>query len=47
MATQVLLIRPTHEKHKTNPITPRTQKKKKNLTAQRLAITQVEAGPVL
>ena len=24
MATQVLLIRPTHKKHKTNPITPIT-----------------------
>ena len=28
MATQVLLIRPTHKKHK-NPITPITKKKKK------------------
>ena len=30
MATQVLLIRLTHKKHKTNPITPITKKKKKN-----------------
>ena len=28
MATQGLLVRPTHKKHKTNSITPITQKKK-------------------
>ena len=31
MATQVLLIRTTHKKHKTNPITPITKKKEKKL----------------
>ena len=43
MATQVLLIRPTHKKHKTNPITPITKKKKKNLEGPNVkhpAITQ-------
>ena len=38
MATQILLIRPTHKKHKTNLITPitttTTTTKKKNLKAQ-------------
>ena len=34
MATQVLLIIPTHKKHKTNPITPTKKKKKKTLKAQ-------------
>ena len=29
MATQVLLMRPTHKKHKTNPITPITHQKNK------------------
>ena len=45
MATQVLLIRHTHKKHKTNPITPITKKgkKKKNLEGPNVkcpAITQ-------
>ena len=43
MATQVLLIRPSHKKHKTNPITPITPKKKKKFEGPNMicqAITQ-------
>ena len=47
MAVQVLLIRPTHKKHKTNPITPITtpppppkKEKKKPWSPKHPAITQ-------